>query len=135
MGIKISPQHGVNPTISVCFWCGENKNEIALVGRLKGDVQAPMRAVLDYVPCEKCAEKMNAGVTLMEASMTPMLKGFPSVKATGGEELYLTGRYVVVKTEVVYDLLKDRSIAEWIIKSGKTYVDTEAFNGILANAF
>ena len=29
-GIKLSPKHGLNPTIPVCFWCGEERNEVAL---------------------------------------------------------------------------------------------------------
>lgn len=33
-GIKISPKYGLNPTIPVCFWCGKQKNEIALMGRM-----------------------------------------------------------------------------------------------------
>jgi hypothetical protein len=43
--IKLSPQHGVNPSIGVCFYCGEDSGEIILPGRLKGDVEAPRRAV------------------------------------------------------------------------------------------
>ena len=34
--ILLSPKHGVNPTIPVCFWCGREKNEVALMGYLKG---------------------------------------------------------------------------------------------------
>lgn len=34
-GIEISPKHGLNPTIPVCFWCGKEKNEIALLGRIR----------------------------------------------------------------------------------------------------
>jgi hypothetical protein len=29
MSIKLSPKHGVNPTICTCMWCGKPKNEIA----------------------------------------------------------------------------------------------------------
>ena len=62
MDILLSPKHGLNPTIPICFWCGEEKNEIALMGRIgdarKGeDFEAPMHAVLDYEPCDKCREK------------------------------------------------------------------------------
>ena len=32
--IILSPKYGVNPTIPVCFWCGEQKPEIALMGRV-----------------------------------------------------------------------------------------------------
>ena len=60
--IPLSPKHGLNPTIPVCAWCGEPKNEIALMGRIKTDVrgedpQAPMHCVLDYEPCEHCQEE------------------------------------------------------------------------------
>lgn len=43
--IKISPKHGVNPTIPVCFFCGKPKNEIALMGRMGGkeDIEAPTK--------------------------------------------------------------------------------------------
>ena len=37
--IKISQKHGVNPTIPICFWCGKEKNEIALLGKLPGDAE------------------------------------------------------------------------------------------------
>lgn len=43
--IKLSPKHGVNPTIPVCFFCGKPKNEIALMGRMGGkeDIEAPTK--------------------------------------------------------------------------------------------
>ena len=34
-GIEISPKHGVNPTIPICFWFGEEKGEIVLLGRVR----------------------------------------------------------------------------------------------------
>ena len=34
MALKLSPKHGLNPTISVCFWCGEEKDESALLGHI-----------------------------------------------------------------------------------------------------
>ena len=38
-GIKLSPKHGVNPSMDLCFWCGQPKGLI-LCGRMhekKGD--------------------------------------------------------------------------------------------------
>ena len=65
--IKLSPKHGVNPTISICFYCGAEKNEIALLGKIggKNDLEAPRKTVLNYEPCEKCAEIMAKGITLI----------------------------------------------------------------------
>ena len=33
--ILLSPKYGVNPTMPVCFWCGEDRGEIALLGRIE----------------------------------------------------------------------------------------------------
>ena len=51
-GIKLSPKHGLNPTIPVCFWCGEERNEVALLGhsgdgRKHEDFEAPRHMVID----------------------------------------------------------------------------------------
>lgn len=64
--IPLSPEHGVNPTIPVCFWCGKDKNEIALLGRIGGkeDREALSRMVLDYEPCEECSRGMSRGFRL-----------------------------------------------------------------------
>lgn len=97
--IKLSPKHGVNPTIPVCFFCGEAKNEIALLGRIGGrdGLQAPMHMVLDYEPCDKCKEHWNEGVTLIEVNTYPMNDGQPPIAPNA----YPTGRYVVVKPEAL----------------------------------
>ena len=54
--IPLHPEYGVNPTISTCFYCGEGKNEIALLGSHYNG-EAPMHMVLDVVPCDACKEK------------------------------------------------------------------------------
>lgn len=100
-GIKISPKHGVNPCIPVCFFCGQDKNEVALLGQIgdrrKGeDLEAPRRAVLDYVPCEECQKKFAEGVLLVEVTTSPEYIGMPIA-----ENAYPTGRYVVVKPEAL----------------------------------
>lgn len=76
--LKLSPKYGVNPTISACFFCGEDKG-IALMGHIhekdeKGrsirgsDVEAPRRMVFDYEPCDKCKKKMAQGITIVEVN-------------------------------------------------------------------
>lgn len=100
-GIKLSPKHGLNPCIPVCFFCGETKNEIALLGQIgdrrKGeDFEAPMRAVLDYEPCDECKAKFAQGVLLIEVTTSPECIGMPIA-----ENAYPTGRYVVVKPEAL----------------------------------
>lgn len=98
-GIKLSPKHGVNPCIPVCFFCGETKNEIALLGRIGGkeDLEAPMKAILDYEPCEECKKKFAEGVLLVEVTDYPNMEGHPMI----AKNAYPTGRYSVVRPEAL----------------------------------
>ena len=68
--IELSPKYGLNPTIKMCFYCGEESGEIAIMGRIRekgangkpvkdSDIEAPRQMLLDYQPCEKCKEKLK----------------------------------------------------------------------------
>lgn len=127
-GIKLSPKYGLNPTIPVCFWCGQPKNEIALLGKLgdrrKGeDIEAPRECVLDYEPCATCKENMDNGFTLMEVSEQPTSKGQPPMQ-TSPTNLYPTGRFVVLKMEAAERIFKK----EYITSSRKLLMPSEVFN-------
>ena len=107
--IKISPKHGVNPSLINCFFCGESKG-IALMGKLKNDAEAPKTCIVDYEPCDKCKENMTLGVTLIEAT-EENLYGLPSVKASNCDlELYLTGRWCVLKEERAKEIFNDENL-------------------------
>ena len=123
-GIKISPKHGLNPTIPVCFWCGKQKNEIALMGRMKGDIEAPKSMVLDYVPCEECQNHMNMGVAILEASDHPNTENQPPMQ----EGVYPTSRFVVVTTECADRVFN--AYAPWS-KGKKVFVDSDVFSHFL----
>ena len=45
--IAISPNHGLNPSIPSCFFCGKPKNELVLFGKLKGDAEAPRHFIME----------------------------------------------------------------------------------------
>lgn len=106
--IKISPKYGVNPTIPICFWCGKEKNEIALLGRIRkgtdSDMEAPKNAVLDYEPCDACKEQFDQGVQVIECSMSAPDGRMPVSKDEQENPVYPTGRFVILKAEA----------AEWI---------------------
>ena len=126
--IMVSPKYGLNPTIPVCFWCGEERQEIALMGRIgnvrKGeDFEAPVRAVIDFEPCEKCAENMLRGFTLMEATTRP--NEYCPVEMQSG--VYPTGRYIVVKPDVVSQMFGDISAKQ----GGKAFVDEKVFTAMI----
>ena len=94
MHILLSEKHGVNPAIPVCFFCGKDKNEIILAGRLRGDVEAPRKAAWDMVPCDECKKYMDMGVVLV--SVDP--------KSPDRQNPYRTGGWVVVKEEAAKSL-------------------------------
>ena len=123
-GIKISPKYGVNPTIPVCFWCGKQKNEIALMGRMKGDIEAPKNMVLDYVPCEECQNHMAMGVAVLEASDHPNTEGQPPMQ----KGVYPTSRFVVVTTECADRVFN--AYAPWS-EGKKVFVDSDVFSHFL----
>lgn len=101
MSIKLSDQHGLNPSISVCFFCGEDK-ELKLFGKLKGDAKAPKRIVADYMPCKACEEKMRKGATIIEVTredtgMLPISHG-----------AWPTGRWCVISHSAAEMLFKKK---------------------------
>ena len=126
-GIKISPKHGLNPTIPVCFWCGKQKNEIALMGRMKDDIEAPKNMVLDYVPCEECQNHMAMGVAVLEASDHPNTEGQPPMQ----EGVYPTSRFVVVTTECADRVFS--TYAPWS-EGKKVFVDSAVFSHFLPDS-
>ena len=92
--IKISKEHGLNPSLVVCFFCGADK-EIALYGRLPKDQEAPHRVLIDYEPCEECKKKFAEGVLLIECSETPIADGQRPIQ----DGAYPTGNYAVITAD------------------------------------
>lgn len=123
-GIELSPKHGVNPTIPVCFWCGKDKGEIALLGRVRekdhngravrgSDLEAPMKMVLDYEPCDCCKEVFSRGVHLIECTPSVPDNRPPLTRDENGNDMFPTGRTIVLKTEVAQNIFNvDKSMLE-----------------------
>ena len=147
--IELSPKYGVNPTIPVCFWCGKEKNEIALMGRVRkresrntaygtrstrvvdNDVEMPMRMVLDYEPCDCCREAMEQGVHLVECSPYREDERPAFTKDDKGQHVYPTGKHVVMKPEAAQRLFNvDKSLLE---AGKKLCLPEEVFNQLFAN--
>ena len=126
--ITLSPKYGVNPTIPVCFWCGKEKNEVALMGRMGDgrkheDFEAPRHMVLDFEPCEEWTRGMALGFTVIEATTTPNSRS--SVEIQQG--VYPTGRFVVLKTEAAARIFDGIDT-----KVGKAFLDTQVFTQIFS---
>lgn len=135
-GIEVSPKHGLNPTIPVCFWCGKDKNEIALLGRIRektknryganvtkrdSDIEAPRRMVIDYEPCDECKKMWDSGVAVIEVQETPINPDQPEIQ----KGLYPTGRFAVVTVEGADRVFPQH--APWS-KGQKVFVDVAVFS-------
>lgn len=124
--IKISPKHGLNPLIPKCFFCGKEKNEIAVLGKIdREDSEAPRSAIIDYVPCEACQKKFESGILLIEVSEEPVAKNQMEII----EGAYPTGKWVLVLENFIRQLIVDEDLAESVIKSGHALIPV----GILEN--
>jgi hypothetical protein len=124
-GIRISKKYGANPTIPICFWCGNEKNEVALLGQLKDDKEAPRNCVLDYEPCEECQKNMSLGVTLIGTLRTPINETLPPIKNTEDEVLYPTGQWLVVTKEAAKRYFGEVVTEEEIENTDKVLVEQE----------
>lgn len=127
MSIRLSPKYGVNPSITKCFWCG-NDTGIALLGRIgrrvdertiEHDAEAPHYIFAGYEPCEKCKQNFALGVLLMEADTVPSFDGQPEMQ----NGVYPTGRFVVVKREAA-DRMFNCKVGD------KAFVDRQAFQAL-----
>ena len=108
-GIKLSPKHGLNPSMDMCFWCGEPKG-ILLMGRIhekKGDhtdVEAPKGMVTSLEPCDKCKENFKLGIRIIEVvddgSRFENNVRF-AIKAEDGKLMWPTGRFVVMNADAI----------------------------------
>ena len=122
--IRVSQKHGVNPTIPICFWCGKEKNEIALLGKLPGDAEAPRSTWLigDYEPCEKCQRIFEQGVHLVEAADHPVIHE----KQPPWHGAYPTGKHFVLRELAIRGIFAPET-AEELCKRKVGFLDQEAF--------
>lgn len=117
MSIRLSDKHGVNPSLSVCFLCGEDKNEILILGMLPGDKEAPRRSVYNKEPCDKCKSYMKRGIILISVRNNETDMNNP----------YRTGGFVVVKDEAVKKIFGPESPA---LKIRAAFVEDEVWDKV-----
>lgn len=116
--IQLSEKYGVNPSINVCFYCGEDKNELVLPGRLKGDVEAPRRGVWDKKPCDTCKGYMEQGIILISVD---------EAKTTDRENPWRSGGWVVIREEAFRRMFTG-DVVEHACKARVCFVPNEAWD-------
>jgi hypothetical protein len=130
MSIRIHKKHGVNPTMTQCFLCGESK-EILLVGSatkrfkdagvpVSDDGKMPMSiGAIDKEPCQKCEGYMKQGIILISTRDGE----------EGSDDPYRTGGWLVVKEDAVKRMgLKSPALEERILKQRVCFIPDEAWD-------
>lgn len=110
--IKLSPKHGVNPSVLHCFICGKEIG-LALLGKLKNDAEAPHDISNPNEICDDCRKQIEAGN-----------KFFLEVKDnTDHNNPERTGRMVCVRGEALPE-----------VKSSINYMEHKAFDQLFGEA-
>lgn len=122
--IRIHPEHGLNPTLPVCSWCGKETGEIALLGAAyKGE--APRHMIVSDEPCKACQDGMKLGITFIEMKSEDPKAG-------------RTGRWCVMKEEAFIRILNSDPAGEGVKENGlkhrKVYIlpETSEVLGLFA---
>lgn len=132
--IRIHPEFGVNPSLDLCYWCGE-AHGVVLLGYNKNQ-EAPRQMVTSYVPCQKCQDGWAQGVALISVTTRPNSDNQPPInpqapneRTMGHIDLYPTGRMVVITKEATLRIFTEEC-ANDLIKKGRGFIGSEEFEQI-----
>jgi hypothetical protein len=127
--IKLHHEHGLNPTLCMCFWCGQDRGDIALLGAsIKG--QAPTRAVIDYQPCDRCEQVHAKGVVFVELVDDPPTPR-PPIGTRSGGPMYPTGRWVLAARDSNLVTSLSEGAREDALETGFVMCNTEYMDKML----
>ena len=112
--LRLSAKHGLNPTLPVCFYCGQETGEVALLGASYHG-EAPKNLILNKVPCGKCQDYMKVGIVLVCCR-----KGTES-------DPQPTGAYAVIKEDAAAKLFLHAPQLEQVMNRRLCFIDDEAW--------
>jgi CRISPR/Cas system-associated protein Cas10 (large subunit of type III CRISPR-Cas system) len=116
MRVTLSEKHGVNPSVTVCYLCGAEMG-IALVGRLKGDAQAPRR-IFDHHACDECKAHMQQGIILISIDID---------RSPDQKNPYRTGGFAVVKESAIREMVQPPELMETICRKRVAFICNETW--------
>ena len=114
--IRLSEQHGVNPSLQQCYVCMKDVGVI-LFGRLKGDQEAPRKVCIDKEPCDECKKWMEQGVILISTRV-----------GEEGDNPYRTGGWVVLKEDAVRRMPVDEALIEHMLKMRIAFIEDQVWD-------
>lgn len=120
-GIRLSEKHGVNPTLPKCFWCGKDTGEVALLGKLPDDKEAPRSCFISYDPCPACTEIWSKGVVFIEVEASSSKR---EMIAPGAAP---TGRHFAIRKDAFERIFDDSESSKNALRKGKCLVWSNEF--------
>lgn len=122
MSLRLSEQHGVNPSVEQCFVCMKDVG-VVMFGKMKGDVEAPRRVCLgpDSEPCDECKKLMEMGIILISVDES---------KTDDEQNPWRSGGWVVVKEDVIKRLELSEAHEEQILNKRYAFLTDETWDMI-----
>jgi hypothetical protein len=128
MPIYLHKEHGVNPAIYDCFWCGKDMGLVLPGSRTKAFKEAGLAdssgkmkmniGAIDHDPCDECKEYMKQGVILISVLDDD----------EGSKNPYRTGGFAVLKDEALPRLIEDEGLVNHILKTRVSFVPDTVWN-------
>lgn len=118
-GIRISKNHGVNPSILTCFICGKDTG-VLLLGRIEGDKQAPRKVTDPGERCDECKAHLKAGCALIEVR-----------NGTDHANPYRTGRLCFVKREAIERIVYEADLVGRILSAGFAFMEENVYKKLI----
>lgn len=135
--VILSRDHGVNPSVGLCFYCQKAK-EVVLLGAMTierrdrlfgpghssyddkpGDAAAPREAIYNMDPCDECKSWMEQGIIFISYD--------PARTEEGARNPCRTGGWVVIREEAVKRMLQG-NVLEQILEKRFSFVDDEVWD-------
>ena len=134
----LHPKHGLNPTLTTCYYCNEPADILLVDSRTKefkraglanedGEMQMNI-GVVDAQPCAKCNVYMKQGVILLsmrDGEETEMEKAQQERRLPNP---YRTGGWIVVRDEFIQRVIYPPELAKQILKQRFCFVPDLVWN-------
>lgn len=119
-GIRLSEQHGVNPSVEQCFTCMKDVG-VLLFGKMKGDTEAPTRVCLGHnsEPCDECKGHMEQGIILISVD---------EEKTEDMQNPWRTGGWVVVKEDFIKRVFQPEELVKDVLKRRMAFMPDDAWD-------
>lgn len=131
-GIRLDKKHGVNPSLEICYFCGDAKG-VVLFGKLhttlrssfekqgqSRDGEAPRSVVMNQEPCSKCIEYMKQGVMLISVDES---------KTEDENHPYRTGCLAVLKERAISEIF-DEETAKTLLEKRAAFVPDQMWDAL-----